>query len=266
MTRTSLLALAAWTLLAPVALSAQVYRSGLPQKQDAIADGIGQSALEAFRPAYGLVEGLSDGVFDLLRNDLLSPVFHGIKDQARKYKSSDSYGAFERTFTEKETRFLLRLSDTFHRPSDSVVGGGLPAEDSRAWAGNEQVSVVLDSFKDSLLDRYQVNQLGLWAKNYAQDPQNWDPASLTMAGVIGGAFLYLNGAHNHFQAGGLKFAFDLRGALRLREAMKTGGSLGRAAGIEVSVPNHPLTFAADWGVESGRFKRETYGFKYHRKF
>ena len=42
------------------------------------------------------------------------------------------------------------------------------------------------------------------AQSYARDPQNWDPASLTMASMVGGAFLYLNGAHNQFKVAGLK--------------------------------------------------------------
>lgn len=235
-------------LLLPAFLDASEFKP--ERRQDLLADAATFQAVQALKPAYRLLEGISDGIFDAMRLHLFSQAFALIDSDFRQYKKSDSYAIFEQEFRGKEARLLQRLYE----------------RNDHSWSRDEQVSVVVDSLKESLLARYHIDRLEKWASRYASNPDNWQPSSLTAAAIVGGSFLYLNGAHTQAAVGSAKIGVDLKSGLRVLHALRTAKTVARAVGLEMSWNNHPLSVTSDWGVADGKLRSERYGFKYRIEF
>lgn len=235
-------------LLALLAVSPAGARDFLGiQRQDAITEGMGQQTLDNLRPAYRLIEGFSDEIFDLMRLRMLFPA--KIVRDVQNLRKSDSFADFKSELFYKESRFLRRVRET----------------ESISWARAEQASLLVDSLKDTILKRYQIEQLGRWAGHYAKNASHWDESSLT-AGILGGAFLYLNGLHTQMELGKLQMGLDISAGKKWRKTLRENGNLNRAAGLEIRMEGNPLTFNADWGVNQGKLGSECYGFKYQLQF
>lgn len=235
------------------------------ERQDAITTQVGHEAFRTLRPAYRIVEGISDGLFNLMSLQALFP--REIDENIRKFKNSDSYAIFEQEFRNKEVRFLHRLKEAFPQQNGQLRRTDLRRTvEGISWAGDEQVSVALDALKDTILTRYQLEQLGEWAGDYAKDPKNWDGASVTMAAVVGGTFLYLNGMHTEFDLGKIRFGLDLDAGLSMKNAIMGDGNLNRAVGLEVGLTNELIAFNTDWGVDHGSMKSQRWGMKFRRQF
>ncbi|OGR83233.1 MAG: hypothetical protein A3J74_03260 [Elusimicrobia bacterium RIFCSPHIGHO2_02_FULL_57_9] len=228
---------------------------------------VGNVLLDAARPAYRLVEGISDSVYNFMRSHLIGNILPtGLSRQMAQSPKNDSYAAFEYRFREKEKRYLERLSQAYPAQNQFARKDEGKIEAWRSWAAAEQASVAIDSLKDTLLDRYQLEPFGLCSGRYAKDRRNWDFGFLTMAGIIGSTFLYLNGLHADGAIGPWKMGVDLRSGLAVRQAVKNGKELSRVASFELGYKDHPLAAAAQWGLAQGHFRSESVGLKYRLRY
>lgn len=208
------------------------------KREDLIAVDLGVRAITALRPAYRLVEGISDGVF----GGFLSTILRG--SPARSL-GQDSFAAFTAHYRAKQERMLERLRH----------------EQNWDWAPEGQVQVVLDSLRDTLMDRYQVQRLGAWAKD-----QPMDAHTLAGAGVIGGAFLYFGGGHANARIGQARVGVDLASVQRISSALASGGDLAKAAGVELRWGAARWSLNAGLGVSRGRMAPGSYALRYRLSF
>lgn len=241
-----------------------------PNPRYLLGEEIGGRAMDLFHPAFGLVEGFSDRLYDLMSLGLMSRILPGgLSRDLKKSPKGDSYLIFDQKFHEKEYRFLQRLHDTYPRTAGGI--GGQQADPARyqewqRWAGNEQLSVMIDALKDTILERYKLEAFGQKAGDYAKDKRHWDPAFLATAGIVGGAFLYLNGVHARTSLSDLQVGIDMAAVKGVVDAIENEGDKGRAAGIELSLKDRPFFFNTDWKVDHGQARIDIYGLKYRRRF
>lgn len=220
------------------------------------------------QPAYRFVEGISDGVYDFMREHVIGSIMPG--RMTRNLKAApreDSAPLFEQNLRGKESRFLQRAREAYP-VLDDRDGPPDPVrfQQWRSWAVEEQVSVTVDALKDTLLERYQLELFGRSAQAYALQRRNWDPGLVTMAGLVGGALLYVNGMHAVAHMGRWSLAVDLRSGARLRQALQNGASSGRLAGLELGYRDLPLALAAEWGSQGGRLRGERVGLIYRLRY
>ncbi|MDD5627956.1 MAG: hypothetical protein PHU21_02750 [Elusimicrobia bacterium] len=87
-----------------------------------------------------------------------------------------------------------------------------------------------------------------------------------MTGLVGGALLYVNGMHAVAHMGRWSLAMDLRSGARFRQALRSGVSSQRLAGLELGCRDLPLALAADWGAQGGRLRGERVGLIYRLRY
>jgi hypothetical protein len=117
-----------------------------------------------------------------------------------------------------------------------------------------------------MISRYQLELFGQKSGAFAADRRNWDPGFLSMAGILGGTFLYLNGVHATSRFGAIKVGIDLASALKFRRALQSGGNANNLAGFELGYKDAPLSLATEWGMTGGRMKNERVGVNYRLRF
>ncbi len=234
----------------------------------ALGERLGGAVEGTVHPAYRFVEGISDGIYDFMRDHVIRNIMPGrLSRNLRAAPGRDSAPLFDRNLREKESRFLQRAREAYPilddkaGPSDTVR-----LQEWRSWAAEEQVSVTVDALKDTLLERYQLELFGRSSQAYARERRNLDPGFMTMAGLVGGALLYANGMHAVAHMGCWKLAVDLRSGARLRQALQEGASSRRLAGLELGYKDKPLALAADWGAQGGRLRGERVGLVYRLRY
>ncbi|HAM35458.1 MAG TPA: hypothetical protein DEB40_05070 [Elusimicrobia bacterium] len=219
------------------------------------------------QPGYRFVEDISDGVYGFVRTHVIQNLFPArMTRNLKPAPSQDSASLFVENLNKKQARFMLRA-----RQSQPIVGNRFGAvdmarrEEWNSWAADEQLGVAMDAIQDTLLERYQLELFGRATGAYAQDRRNWDPGFISMAGIFGGAFLYLNGMSATAHLGVMKVDFDFAPGQRLHRAMETGSahSLGS---VELGYKEVPLTLAMDWGLESRQLRSERVGLNYRLSF
>jgi len=220
-------------------------------------------------PAYRVIEGVSDGVYDFMRSHLIGNILpRRLTRSLRRSPDSDSYALLSEELSRKEHRFLARLQETY--PIQNGTAGGpytsFQLAEWRAWAAQEQVSVLIDSMKDALLGRYELESFGHASGRYARDPRNWKPRFLTASGILGGAFLYLNGMHAEARAGFMRLGSDLQAGMKIRSALQGDARTGHLANLELSYKDRPLTLVTEWGAERGHLRHERLGLKYQIRY
>ena len=218
----------------------------------------------AVEPAYRFVEAVSDGIFDFARLHVVGALLPGRLTRSLKAAPrKDSTPLFERNLHDKETRYLARARAAY--PMTGEGARSASPESLRAWrfwAAGEQVSVAVDALGDTLTERYQLEFFGRSSGDYAKDKRNWDPGFLSMAGLLGGAFVYLNGMHAAATVGRLKFAVDLPSGVRFQRALQGGGNSRSLAGFELGLKDTPLTLSTEWALADGRLRSERVGLNY----
>jgi len=218
------------------------------------------------RPAFHVVESVTDQVYDALRSYFVGGVLPGRLTRGLESSPTvDSYDLFSREVSRRESRTLDRLRSDYPvlRPGESETPGQL-----NQWRGevvDEEVSVLIDSAKDALIERHRLESFGRYTGDYAKDQRNWDADFLVPAGILGGAFLYLNGMHADAHVRGFDLGVDLRSGLKLREAL-AGAAARRLAGLEVGYHGSPLKVTADWGLAAGRRADESLGLRYSLRY
>ena len=163
---------------------------------------------------------------------------------------------------------MTRLYDTYPGEKGEIRSGRPSPEltEWREWARREQVSVIIDTFGSTMIERYRLERIGKKAGDYAQNKKNWDIQFLAVAGVVGGAFLYLNGVHAKTNLGPVTMALDMSAGRSVRKAIQDEKRLRRMAGVEIGWKDKPLTFHTEWGVDHGKVRNELYGAKYRKRF
>ena len=218
-------------------------------------------------PAYRVVEGISDGVFDFMRRCVIGPIFPPRLTRSLKAApQKDSAALFNRNLYENESRYLARIQAAYPITDGQRPGAVSQARAWSVWAAREQLDVAAQSFKDTLISRYQLELFGRSSQEYASDRRHWDPGFLTMAGVLGSAVLYLNGMHTTVQIGAVKLGVDLAPGLRFSQALRGEGSGHGLASFELGLKDKPLTVATDWGITAGRLRHERIGLSYRLRF
>ena len=221
------------------------------------------------QPAYRIVEGFSDGVYDFMQSLVISNALpKGLDSELSRTPEKDSYGLFQDHFQKKEIRYLERLAEAYPTRQDVQTGYYNPAQ-LEAWsarAKEEQLSVVVDSLRDTLAERYRLELFGRQSGNYAKDRRNWDPAVLAMSGIVGGAFAYLNGIHTTAHLADFNLGMDMRAAMRMRQTAAGDALASRAASLELGYKDSPLSLATDWDAGRGGLYGERYVMKYRLRY
>jgi len=216
----------------------------------------------AMKPAYRLVERVSDRCYDFVRVQLISNILPGgLSRDLSSVPGGGSDEVFSRNLRDQEARFLQRLRESY-----PVEGQQAELQGWRSWAAQEQAAVAIDALTDTLLQRYQLGFFARSSEAYAQDRRNWDPGSLAMAGVVGGAVLLLNGMHATVPLDELRLRIDLRPGLRLQQALRDGGTARSLASLELGYKDSPLIAAMEWGVADGQLHSESVGLKYRLRY
>lgn len=221
---------------------------------------------ETTAPAYQVVEQVSDSVYSVVRSHLISNL---LPERLTRHMSdtprSDSAATFTAQFKKKESRFIRHMTATY--PVQNR-GGLRSAAELSAWQahlGQDQLGVLTESLGDSLVERYKMEAFGRFSGSYAADSENWDPAFLTVAGVIGGAILYLDGLHADAQVKGVRVALDVRPGAKLRRAFESGAD-SRLAGVELSYRDSRFALQADFGLQARRLAAQRVGLRYALKY
>lgn len=235
------------------------------RRNNAFAQKTGHEALQIFRPAYNVAVGISDEIFDVLRVYVLQPVFRGVHSEIVDYRKRDSYDIFEKELRRQEARFIQRMKETYP-DRRSLAGQDDQVSERWAWAGGEQVSIVMDSFQDALLDRYRIESLEAWAARFAQERRELEPGEISLAMTVGGGFLYFNGIHSESHLGPVRLNVDVKSARSLLKAIEGGTDLNRAAALELGWKNSPLSLASAWDVRSGGLRSQNVALKYRLSF
>lgn len=227
----------------------------------------GDSASHSVKPAFRVVQGISDNVYNFVRWHLANTLLPGgISRNLKESPRGDSADAFDRNLGQNEVRFLQHVRENFFTQN---VALGQYSADSREWrarAAAEQVGVVVDSLRDTLLERYQFGRFGEASGAYAMDRRNWDTGFLAMAGIVGGAFMYFNGVHADATIGKVKLGLDLPSGAKIRDAVAHSLADKAMGGIELGLKHTALSVVAELGLRGGNLRSDRVGLKYYAKF
>lgn len=233
-----------------------------PLLGEAISGGVSEAA----KPAYRVIEGLSDGAYWLLRSQFIGRLLpDGLTREMGRTPRGDSYAAFSANFARKQERFMSRLREAY-----PVTEAGRSDENKlsawRAQARAEQQAAAADALADSLIDRYGLPRFGQTSADYAKKRRHWTPQFVTVASVLGGAVAYGNGIHADFAVKKLAASVDMKPGHEIASAARGGGTLEKAAEVEVGLKDTPVTLAAAWQVKDGAMRSESLGVKYRLRY
>jgi hypothetical protein len=252
----------------PLCASGEALLRADPDAGPALGQGLDGTVRSTVQPAYRLVEGVSDGVYDFVRVRLIgSFLAQSLTRNLRAAPGQDSALLFDKNLREKEARFLQRARETYPAWSDAAgPSDAARLREWQSWAADEQRSVAVDALRDTLLQRYGLELFGRSAQAYAGDRRNWDPGLLTMAGLIGGGLLYVNGMHAAAGLGDWNLAMDLRSGARLQQALRDGAPARGLARLELGYKDKPLTVASEWGADGRRLRSQSLGLMYRLRY
>lgn len=206
---------------------------------------------EAGRPVYRLAEGISDGVYSLMRGHLFAALLpRRLAGRMAPAPDRDSYGVFRARLAKTHARAARRAMEAV--PSGAAATPAAQAEWRRLVRDEEQ-DAVADAFASTLVDRYQLERFGEASGAYALDPGNWEPGFLASASVLGGAYLWAAGVDADWDAGPVNVGVRLAPGWRWRMAAAGGGR--RLASLELSPRGSPLSLRAEWGASGPAAER-----------
>jgi hypothetical protein len=249
--------------------------AGVPERSRAQTAGTQDSALalegqveRTMQPAYRVVEGVSDGVYNFMRNYVVESL---LPDRLTSglwiAPEEDSARLFNQNLRMEEMRLLLQTRESYPITSDGV--GSSDAALLQQWRSRamlEQQSAVAAAFKETLLQRYQLEFFGPRSDNYLGDHGNWDPASLTMAGIIGGFLLYFDGMRARAQVADWELGIDLRSGLHLQETLRRRPASAPLARLELGYHDRKLALVTEWGLANGRPDYASVGLEYRLRY
>ncbi len=238
------------------------------RESPALGEALDGAFQDAVRPAYRLVEGVADGVYDLTRRYVVGNLVPGrFSRNLLAAPGQDSGELFAANLRARETDLFRRARETYPVAA-SVAGPEAPSlvRDWRARIVEEEQGVVVSALADTLLQRYRVPSLGRASETYIKDARNWDAGSLTMAGLLSGAAFYANGLHANLPVGEFRVRVDLRPGQCLRRALDGDTPARGWAAVELGFKGNPVTLALEGGVDGGRARAESAGVKYRLRY
>ncbi len=240
-----------------------------PPPRYLLGDRWGPGMMAIAEPAYGVLENVSDGIYDFFSARFIARLLPDeLGSEVEISPEDSSFEVFDKKFHEKELRFFQRLRDTQPNTGRSDFRKGDEAEYAKwkEWAAREQSSLVIDSFKDTMLQRYRVQRFGDTTEDYALDSSHWDPHFLALATVVGGTFLYLNGLHASASVFNAKIGIDLSAGRRAIKALQGNGEISRAVGIDLRYKDSPFSANADWDIKNRTLLNRYTGLKFQKRF
>lgn len=193
------------------------------------------------RPAYRVVERVSDGVYGFMRGTLFTSVLPRrlTRDMASAPRQ-DSYAAFRAELAKNQSRARRRIIDA--RPEGAAASPAALAK-WRSLARDEEQDALAGAFASTMVDRYKLEAFGESSGAYAKDRRNWEPGFLAPAAVLGGAYLWVAGVDAGWKVGPARVGLRLAPGWRWRAA----GQARRLASVELSARDTPFSVRADWG-------------------
>lgn len=230
---------------------------------------VGSGMDRALKPVYRAAERISDRTYDVLRSYVVRPALPGrLSRSLRAEPDGDSYQVFKARLRRNEARYAERLRESY---PIAQIGQGGEVQDRlrawRAWAQEEQQSVVVSAFGDALMQRYGIDRFGKASEKYAGQRRNWgDPGFFTMAAIVGGGLAYANGVHARAPMGPLRLYVDLRAAYLVQRAIQSGDPRARIGDVDLGYRGFPLRLTTAWGVDAGHVRDELVGLKGSMRF
>lgn len=202
---------------------------------------VGAQAQEApIQPAYQAVERVSDGVYKLLRHYVAGTL---LPDRLTRHLSdapdAHTYGLFSAELAKKQGQAAARLKDSYPAAKHGLRDREEMAEWQRRFE-REETQVGIDSLKNALVERYELESFGRFSELYSKDRRNWDPQFLASSAVLGGTYVWFAGFKKTFRYAGLEAAV---GAKPQR----------RSASLEVGVKDAPLKLKGEVGQFATRY-------------
>ncbi len=224
---------------------------------------------QAFFPAYRAAEGISDTLYGLISLRVFTFILpESLNEDLYAPPEKDSYDLFVRHFHRKQDRFVRRIHDSHPRFRPMAEEGVEPArlKEWEDWSRREQVSVFIDVFRDTLMDRYQLHLFKSSTENYAWSMDEWKPSYILLGAAVGGGFLFYNGLHASGALGPLRLSIDVTSGRRIMRSARDRSDLSRVGSLELGYKDIPLKLSTGYGVRGGRLRRETIALKFQQRF
>lgn len=221
----------------------------------------GDWADAAARPGFSAAQGVSDGVYNLLRGHLfLSLLPGGLSRRMSEVPQASSYDLFSGKMRARQEAASRRLVES--RPKDAL---DTPAAWSswRRRAFSEETGMLTDSFADAMVERYALERFGRDSGSYASHLQNWDPRFLACAAVLGGAYVYAAGLRADWLIGPVRVDLDTKSGAALRSALEGGDGRGL---VSLSLSRRSVSLRAEAGLSRGRSAAERLSLSYTARF
>lgn len=235
-----------------------------------LGEGLGQLVEGSFRPIYSVAEFLTDCMYDVIRLKFMRRILHrNIREDLSGAPDKDSFHIYERKFNERENDYLSWLHGNYPHTGALEAGGRPDVQRLDKWkadAARRQLNVFLDSYQDTLLERYQLEKFGRSFGKYGRDNWEGDLIYDAQAAVVVSAMLFLSGLRTGWfdvYETGMKMNLDLNAVNKLATALeKENGTLDRIGSVRLGYKDNPITFKAQWGLH----KETRYGLEYYKRF
>lgn len=236
-----------------------------------LGEDLGQLVRGSFHPIYTVAEFLTDCMYDVVRLKFMKRILHrNIRDDLSDAPDKDSFDIYEKKFKEREDDYLRWLHTNYPYPGGSLETGSKPnierLDKWKADAAKRQINVFLDSYQDTLLQRYQLEKFGRSFGQYGRNNWEGDFVYDAQAAVVVSAMLFLSGLRTGWfdvYDTGMKMNLDLNAVNKLASALeKENGTLDRIGTVRVGYKENPITFKAQWGLH----KETRYGLEYYKRF
>jgi hypothetical protein len=242
-----------------------LFASTSPRAFAGAESGVTEAAAEAIAPAYKAVEELSDGLYEMLRFNLVCGLLPARWTRSlHAAPARDSSERFLKILAGREEDFLERARQAY--PVSNAPAALVDPDQLRrwrSWALEEQLRLPAEALQAALLERYGLQPFVLSA---SRERSGLDPGFLTLAGIAGGSLFYLNGLRAVGEAGPWRIGLNLRPGRRLAAALRGEVSLERFAGLEISRKDFPIVASARAGVARGGLRAEGAGLEYRLRF
>ncbi len=224
---------------------------------------------QAVFPAYLVAEGVSDRLYNMFSGRMFTFLLpETISEELYAPPEKDSYDLFVGHFQRKQNRFLRRIHDSHprFRPQGEEGVELVRVREWERYAKREQVSVFFDTFRNTLMDRYQLHIFKSSTEEYARNMDQWSPSFFVMGAALGGGFLFYNGLHAGLDIVNVEFGLDVTAGRRILRASRDGSDLRRAASLDLGYKGLPFKISLESGLHKKKLRHEAIALRFQRKF
>jgi hypothetical protein len=220
------------------------------------------------QPAYRVVEGVSDGVYNFMRSYVVGNLWADESARGlRMAPEEDSARLFDENLRKQELLFVRQTREAY--PVTSEASGPFDSALIAGWRSRTIEGVrfaAAVAVKETLRQRYRLEFFDSRSDSYLWDRSNWDPGSLALAGVVGGFLFYLDGMRATAKVADWDLAIDLRSGLRFQQFLRQGAANARLASLKLGRGDKPLALVTEWGLANGRLASRSVGFEYRLRY